>query len=128
MSLQNALLIILGLLLAVVAYNVVFEEPEGAMRTVPTRIQGAWVTSSPGYSDRYLEFRADSVTFGTGGVNSQTFKITGFDQSREPGGGELNTVYFRSVDGSTFKRQFRFSQLGRKTLVFINQPGVEWTQ
>ena len=128
MSLRNALLVILGLLLAFVVYDAVFDAPEGAMRTVPDRIHGAWVTSHPDYSDRYVEFRAESITFGTGGVNSQTFSVTGFDHIREPDGGELDTVYFRSVDGYNFSRQVHFSEEGQHSLVFVNQPEVVWTQ
>jgi hypothetical protein len=128
MNLRNALLVILGLVLAFVVYDAVFDKPEGALRTVPDRFHGAWVTAHSGYSDRYLEFRRETVTFGTGGVNSQTFKITGFDHSREPDGRELNTVYFRSVNGSDFSRQFHFSEGKRKTLVFVDQPDVDWTQ
>lgn len=129
MSLRNVLLVILGVLLAVVVYNTVFEEPEGALRTVPDRIHGAWVTTNPDYSDRYFKISAETITFGTGGVNSQTFKITGFDHSREFDGRELNTVFFRSADGATFSRQFYFSRKnGLKTLTFANQPDVVWTQ
>jgi len=128
MSLRNALLVILGLLLVFVVFDAVFDKPEGAMRDVPDRIRGSWVTSHPDYSDRYLEFRAESVTFGTGGVTSQTFNVTGFDSLRESDGRELNTVYFRSVDGSAFSRQFHFSEEGQRTLVFVNQPDVIWTQ
>lgn len=128
MSLRNALLVILGLLLGFVVYNAFFDEPEGAMRTVPDRLHGAWVTSHLDYSDRYLDLRAETITFGTGGVNSQTFKVTGFDHSREPDGRELDTVFFRSVNGSTFSRQFHFSDGSRRTLVFVNQPDVVWTQ
>jgi len=128
MSLRNALLVILGLLFGFVVYNAIFDEPEGAMRTVPDRLHGAWVTSHPEYSDRYLELRAETITFGTGGVNSQTFRITGFDHGREPDGREVDTIYFRSVDGSSFSRQFLVSEGDRRTLVFVNQPDVIWTQ
>jgi len=128
MKFRNTLLVILGLALAYVVFDAVFDQPEGALRTVPDRFHGAWVTSNSEYSDRYLEFRAESVTFGTGGVNSQTFKVTGFDHSREPDGRELNTVFFRSGNGSSFSRQFYFSDGARKELVFVNQPDVVWTQ
>lgn len=128
MSLRNGLLAVLGLLLAYVVLGAILDRPQGMTRTVPDHLHGAWVTANPDYSDRYLEFRADSITFGTGGVNSQTFKITGFDRSLEADGRELDRVYFRSVDRSTFSRQFHFSRQGRKTLVFVNQPDVVWTQ
>lgn len=128
MSFRNGLLLVLGLLLAFVIGNAVLEDPPGEMRTVPAHLRGTWVTAHQSYSDRYLTFREDAITFGTGGVSSRTFEVTGFDQGRDAHGRELDTVYFRSVDGSSFSRQFRFSQQGRKTLVFVNQPDVVWTQ
>lgn len=128
MSFRDVLLLILGLLLAFVILGAILDKPEGTMRTVPDHLRGVWVTANASYGDRYLKLREDAITFGTGGVNDQTFNVTGFDQIREADGRDLNTVYFRSVGGSSFSRQFHFSQQGRRRLVFVNQPDVVWTQ
>jgi len=126
MNLRNGLLIVLGVLLLIVGYNALVEKPAGKSRTVPDRIQGAWVTANPEYSDRYLEIGAEFITFGTGGVNSRRYEVTGFDETRDVEGRELNTVYFRDVDGSKFSREFYFTLKDGKQLVFKNQPQVVW--
>lgn len=128
MSFRDGLLLILGLLVAYVILGAILDQPEGTMRTVPEHLRGVWVTANPSYSDRFLKLREGAITFGTGGVNDQTFEITGFDQRREADGRDLNTAYFRSVGGASFSRQFHFSRQGRLTLVFVNQPDVVWTQ
>ena len=128
MSLKNGLLTVLGVLLLIVGYRVLFEEPTGRLRTVPEDLHGGWVTANPDYSDRYLEIGADFITFGTGGVNSKKYKVTGFDRDREADGRELNTIYFRDVDRSTFSREFYVSSDKGGGLVFANQPQVVWVQ
>jgi hypothetical protein len=128
MKLRNGLLAILAVLLVIVVFRAVTEEPEGALRTVPDRIQGTWVTNHRDYSDRYLRISANAITFGTGGVTSRTFEVTGFDHGRLSGGQELDTVYFQSADGASFRREFTYRQNGRPTLVFVNQPGITWTK
>jgi len=128
MSLKNGLLAVLGVLLLIVGYRVLFEEPTGRLRTVPEDLLGVWVTTNPEYSDRYLEFGADFITFGTGGVNSKKYKVTGFDRDRDTDGRELNTIYFRDVDRSTFSRQFHVGSDKGDGLVFINQTEVVWVR
>lgn len=128
MSLRNGLLIILGVVLLVAGGRWLTEKPEGALREVPSRFHGVWVTFNPEYSDRYVKLGSGFITFGTGGVNSQRFEVTGVDTGRNPDGGELNTIFFRGVDGSKFSREFYYDRDGRGHLVFRNQPEVEWIQ
>jgi len=127
MKMRNALLAILGLLLIIVLYRALTTPPEGAFRKVPERLQGVWITSNQEYSDRFLELGADFITFGTGGVNSRRFEVTGIDESRDPTTGrELFVVYFKDVDGSRFSREFSVHLENKKELVFVNQPDVVW--
>ena len=126
MNLRNGLLIALGVLLLIVGFNALVEKPDGSFRAVPDRLQGAYVTANPEYSDRYLEIGSEFITFGTGGVNSRRYEVTGFDGTQDVEGRELGTVYFRDVDGSKFSREFYFSLEDGKQLVFKNQPEVVW--
>ena len=128
MNLRNGLLIVLGILLLMIGYRLLVPRPVGEYRTVPDRLHGAWVTTNPEYSDRYLEFGAEYIPFGTGGVNSKKYKVTGFDHDRDAEGRELDTVYFRDVDRSTFSRKFIVSSEGGEQLFFENQPEVVWVR
>ena len=126
MKLRNGLLVVLGVLALIVVFRALIEKPDGEIRTMPDRIQGAFVTANPEYSDRYLEIGSEFITFGTGGVNSRRYEVTGFDETRDVEGRELDTVYFRDVDGSKFRREFYFTLENGKRLVFKNQPEVVW--
>ena len=107
----------------IAGYRVLFDEKPGSLRTIPLDLHGVWVTANPDYSDRYLQFGADFITFGTGGVNSHRYRVTGFDRDRDAAGVERDRVYFRDADRSTISR--RFSVTGNQ-LVFDNQPEVVW--
>ena len=126
MNLRKGLLIVLGVLVLIVGFRALVEKPDGKFRTVPNRLQGAFVTANPEYSDRYLEIGSEFITFGTGGVNSRRYEVTGFDETRDAEGRELYTVYFRDVSGSKFNREFYFTEEDGKRLVFKNQPQVVW--
>lgn len=126
MKLRDGLLVILGVLLIIVIGRTVLNGPGAMQRTLPEELCGVWVTANPEYSDRYLELGSDFITFGTGGVNSRRFEVTGFDRDRDEKGRDLNTVYFRDVDGSKFSRQFHVSTDNGRQLVFHNQPDVVW--
>ena len=126
MKLRNGLLIVLGVLVLIVGFRALVEKPDGKFRTVPDRLQGAFVTANPEYSDRYLEIGSEFITFGMGGVNSRRYEVTGFDETRDVEGRELDTVYFRDVGGSKFSREFYFTEEDGKRLVFKNQPEVVW--
>jgi hypothetical protein len=126
MKLRDGLLVILGVLVLIAGASVLFDEPEGSLRTVPTDLRGVWVTANLDYGDRYLELGADFITFGTGGVNARRFKVTGFDRTRDVKGKEIDTVYFQDVDGSSFSRQFSVGPGRGDELVFLNQPQVVW--
>jgi len=126
MRLRDGLLVILGVLLIIVVARALSNGPAAMRRTVPEEFCGVWVTANPEYSDRYLELGSDFITFGTGGVNSRRFAVTGFNRSRDEKGRELSTVYFRDVDGSEFSRQFHADTDDGRQLVFVNQPDVVW--
>jgi hypothetical protein len=128
MSFRNILLLILGVLIVIAASRFLFSRHQGEMRAVPERYQGEWVTVAEGFSDRFLELRDRSITFGTGGVSSQTFEVTGFDEDRRADGTIAATVYFRSVDGGVYRRQFTYSSGELKSLIFTHQPEVVWVQ
>ena len=126
MKLRHGLLIVLGVLLVILGYRVLSGPTEGNSRSVPDRYHGVWVTTNQDYSDRFLKLGGDFIEFGTGGVNSQRFKVSGFEDTRDDQGRELNTVYFRGVDGGRFSREFYFSMDGGPRLIFENQPEVVW--
>lgn len=125
MKLRDGLLVVLGIVLLIAGYRVLFDEKPGSLRTIPVELHGVWVTANPDYSDRYLQFGADFITFGTGGVNARRYTVTGFDRDRDAAGGERDRVYFRGEDRSTISRGF--SVTGDQ-LVFENQPHVVWVR
>lgn len=128
MKLKQGLLIVLGVLLAILAYRLMTGISQGDSRSVPDRLHGVWVTTNQNYSDRFLKLGENYIEFGTGGVDSQRFEVTGFGGTRDDRGRELNTIYFRGVDGSKFSREFVVSMEGTPRLVFKNQPEVEWSR
>lgn len=126
MTLKNVLWTLLGVMLLIAGYSIVVEKPDGSTRDVPARLHGVWVTTNPDYSDRYLEIGRNFITFGTGGVNSKRFEVTGFEGYRDSDGRELDTIYFKDVDGSKFSRQLYLGLETGKQLTFKNQPEVVW--
>jgi hypothetical protein len=50
-----------------------------AEQRVPDALIDVWRTSTPGYEDRTLEVRADSVVFGTGGETTTGHPLTGVE-------------------------------------------------
>ena len=126
MKFRTLLLLILAISIAVLVLRLATSPEAGAMRSVPERYLGDWVTAAEGFSDRYLEIRRDSIVFGTGGVTSQFYEVTGFDEEIDADGTTIGTIHFRSTDGGRFRRNLTVSTGGRATLVFTNQPDVVW--
>jgi len=107
--------ILVGLLVVVVvaivvARLVLLEKPEFA--EVTPRLFGLWTTSHPEYTDQYVEFRRDTVTFGTGGTGVVKFKVSGMD-TEKVGDIDRYTVFYRDLAGT------------KHTVgLFLDEPGV----
>lgn len=93
--------------------------------TVPQVLLGVWTSGSPGYSDRYIEIRPDTIIFGTGGTNSRRYRILGCERSKTREG-LLYTLEFVGTSTGPFRRPLYYLPEGRGRLRFKNEPTVIW--
>lgn len=112
-------------LLAVVAGRLFFRHSPD-LKTTPPELVGTWTTDHPGYSDRYVELKPDTIIFGTGGTSFVLYTILGVD--RDPSAAiDGYTVYFRDAGGNRFQKDIVLRQEG-PTFYFKNQADVIWTR
>ena len=96
-------------------------------RGVPAVLLGVWTSSSPGYSDRYIDIRPDMIIFGTGGTRSQGYRILGCER-RETPDGPLYILEFKGVSAGPYRRPLYYISEGGGRLKFKNQPAVTWVR
>lgn len=94
---------------------------------VPQKLLGVWTSSSPGYSDRYIEIRPDTIIFGTGGTRSQGYRILRCERQETPDG-PLYILEFSGVSGGPFRRPLYYLPEGGGKLKFKNEPAVTWVK
>jgi len=92
----------------------------------PAGMIGSWITGNPRYADRYIEIRPDTMTFGTGGVASRTYKILGCEEVESAKGKTLYTLHVADAAGTVFNRPLYLD--GLHHLQFKNQPNIVWTR
>ncbi|MCK5376354.1 MAG: hypothetical protein KAJ97_04670 [Acidobacteria bacterium] len=111
-------------ILAVAAGRFLYHEGPGS-KTAPAELIGTWTTDHSGYSDRYVELRENTITFGTGGTSFVHYTILGVEKNPSV---ELDvyTVHFRDVGGTKFKKDIVL-QPSDETFYFRNQADVIWT-
>jgi hypothetical protein len=80
-----------------VARLVLWEKPEFA--EVTPRLFGLWTTSHPEFTDRYVEFRKNTVMFGTGGTGVVKFKVQGMN-AEKIGDVDRYTIFYRDLAGT----------------------------
>lgn len=90
-------LLVVVIVAIVVARLVFWVNPEYS--EVSPRLFGLWTTAHPDFNDRYVEFRRDTVTFGTGGTGVVKYKVLGMDVE-EVGDLTHYTIYYRDLAGT----------------------------
>ena len=96
----------------------------GKNRTVPDDLIGVWKTSEEKYEDRFFEIDRTTITFGTGGENSDTHPITNIEVEK----GSLCTIYYKNAEGQEFKLSFTYQPAGQGEIKFKNQDQIVWTK
>jgi hypothetical protein len=114
-------------MIAVAAGSLLTAGCHGSDGKVPDVLLGVWTSSSPGYSDRYIEIRPDSITFGTGGTTSVRYEIRGCERNQTPDG-PLYVLEFEGTSGGAFRRPLYYSPEGGGRLKFKNEPAVTWVK
>jgi hypothetical protein len=94
---------------------------------VPEVLLGVWTSSSPGYSDRYIDIRPDAIIFGTGGTTSRGYRILGCERRVTPDG-PLYILEFTGVSSGPYRRPLYYISKGRGQLKFKNEPAVTWVR
>lgn len=121
--------ILVGLLVvfvvAIVAARIVlWEKPEFSELT--PRLFGLWTTSSPEYSDRYVEFHRNRIIFGTGGTGVVKFNVSGMDAAKI---GDIDhyTVFYRDLAGTRHAVDVLLDEPG-EVLRFTDSAEARWTR
>jgi hypothetical protein len=121
--------ILIGLA-AVVAIALVFgtlvrREPM-QFSEVPAELIGTWTSDDPAASDLWVEFRRDSIIFGTGGTGKLKCRVVGID-TEEVGGLDRFVVRYRDMGGKNHFKEIRLNA-AKNELWFTDQPGRRWSR
>jgi hypothetical protein len=115
-------LLVVILIAIVVARLVLFEKPEFA--EVTPRLFGLWTTSHPEYTDQYVEFRKNTVIFGTGGTGVVKYKVYGMD-TEKVGDVDRYTVFYRDLAGTKHELNLFMEETG-DILRFTDDAEARW--
>ena len=115
-------LLVMVLVAIVVARLVLFEKPEFA--EVTPRLLGLWTTSHPEYSDQYVEFRKNTVIFGTGGTGVVKYKVYGMD-TEKVGDVDRYTIFYRDLAGTKHEVNVFMEETG-DVLRFTDAAEAHW--
>ena len=110
------------LIAIVVARFVLIEKPEFA--EVSPRLLGLWTTSHPKYTDRYVEFRKNTVIFGTGGTGVVKYKVLGMD-TEKVGDVDRYTIFYRNLAGTKHEVNVFMEETG-DVLRFTDAAEAHW--
>ncbi len=72
------------------------------VQTIPENLIGTWITTAPGYEERYMEFEEEKLTIGTGPESIELNFITEV-QSTEQGGEISYSIRYRNVQQIPFE-------------------------
>ena len=98
---------------------------EPKIKTVPDHLLGVWHTKHARYADRFLEFRPQSVTFGTGSNASQTYAIEQIEEVSVESE-TLYTVTYLDTNLEEYRLSFFYPAASGGILSFKNQEGLTW--
>lgn len=99
----------------------------GADKTVPIDLVGVWKTSALTYADRFFQFKEDTIIFGTGGGNFNTYAITNIEKVSEEEK-ILYTVSYSNREGQEYKFSFYYYPENSGMIRFKNHQQIVWTK
>jgi hypothetical protein len=117
-------LVVVVVLAIVIARLVFWEHPE--FSEVSPRLFGIWTTSHPEFNDQYVEFRKDTVTFGTGGTGVVKYKVNGMDVD-EVGDLTQYTIFYRDLAGTEHTVNIFLDAPGQ-VLRFTDNADAYWSR
>jgi hypothetical protein len=120
--------IVVGLVVIAVAAILIgsFARSEYDFSEVPAGLLGMWTCNDPDSSDLWVEFRRDSIVFGTGGTGTVTHRIVGVD-FEHVGGIRRYKVFYRDLAGKEHMKEALLPE-SERTLRFTDFPGAEWVR
>jgi hypothetical protein len=101
----------------------------GYEKSPPNELLGVWETTAQRYNDRFFEIDTDTITFGTGGENFETYTIKKVKKivSQEDGG-ILLTIYYEIEEGDVYTFAFHYSPARGGEIRLKNQTDMIWTK
>jgi hypothetical protein len=92
-----------------------------AEQRAPDALVDVWRTRAPGYEDRFLEVRADSIRFGTGQHDTAAHAFADVEVETEPGGRVRGVLSYALYDGATAELRLILEPGPPETLRFENR-------
>ncbi len=94
---------------------------------LPDHLVGTWTTRAPQYADRFLEFRSDSLGFGTGDGSIESYRIASIETVDE-GEQTLYTISYANQEGQEYMLSFYHDLRKGGVIWFKNQDHLIWTK
>jgi hypothetical protein len=94
-------------------------------KDIPEYLIGKWITSAPGYEDRFIEITKETLTYGLGGDKEDVYFISGIEKSLK-GINVLYTISYKNTDGLKFTRSFYYHPENGETIQFKHQEHITW--
>ena len=114
------------LVIVALAIGSVVKEEELASKEIPPQLIGLWTCSDPEKSDFFVDFRRDSIIFGTGGTGKIKCRVIGVNLEQV---GDVNkyTVHYRDMARNKIVRQILVDPAGDE-LRFTDEAGLRWVR
>jgi hypothetical protein len=93
-------------------------------KDIPINLMGKWVTSAPGYQDRYIEFTKEKLGFGIGDDKEDVYMISSLEKNLE-GKNIIYTIDFKNSEVK-FTRSFYYHPENGGTIQFKHQEHIMW--
>ncbi len=93
---------------------------------VPPQLIGLWTCSDPEESDRFVQFRRNFITFGTGGTGQIKCDVIGLTVE-EIGDVTKYTVHYRDMARTKIVRQILVNSEGDE-LRFTDETNLRWVR
>ncbi|MBI4775259.1 MAG: hypothetical protein HY788_14005 [Deltaproteobacteria bacterium] len=90
----------------------------------PKIFAGTWETTAAKYADRFIDIRRNSIAFGTGGQDFQSYTITGMVLDSSAGRPHY-TIYYKDGSGDGYEVSFYFDAKS-KVIRLKHQEQIEW--
>jgi hypothetical protein len=94
-------------------------------KDIPDNLIGKWITSAPGYEDRFIEITKETLTYGLGGDKEDVYFISNLETNPE-GNKLLYIISFKNTEGLEFTRSFYYHPENGGAIQFKHQEHIEW--